>query len=104
MDKLHIVVVSDSRGRLLTQLLNNYCDEKRLFRVIVKSGAGLLRLWNAAELEMKHSRVDILFLLGVVCDITDVRIGKRCLMKTELSIPSMVGRLLTIYQSLEHAI
>lgn len=80
MEKVNILVMADSRGRLLDQYLTNYSDDTRKFRVVVKSGAGLERLWESAVLEMKENKVDILFILGGVCDITDLRYdppGKR---------------------------
>lgn len=73
MDKVKIVVITDSRGRFLDQFLTLHSHDMRKFHVVVKRGAGLERLWEAAEWELKKNKVDILFILGGVCDITDQR-------------------------------
>lgn len=55
-------------------------DETTQFKVIVKRGAGLDRLWSETEKELRINRPDIVFIYGGVCDLTDLHYdthGKR---------------------------
>lgn len=69
--KKSVVVISDSRGARLGQEFRSLRSPHMHFRVIVKSGAGLARLWEAAEYEILFNQPDIIFLYGAVCDLTD---------------------------------
>lgn len=65
------VIISDSRGARLGQELRALRSTHIHFRVIVKSGAKLIQLWEHAEYEILFNQPDIIFLYGGVCDLTD---------------------------------
>lgn len=69
-----VLIITDSRGAWLPRELRNYLREQRFdeieFRVIYKKGAGLAKIWEIAEFALLTRRIDLLMLLGGICDIT----------------------------------
>lgn len=63
--------MADSRGKTLEIELLKMNDESTHFTTIVKPGAGLDRLWLAAEKELDKRRYQVVFIYGGVCDLTD---------------------------------
>lgn len=69
--KSQVVIISDSRGARLGQELRSMFNPDVHYRVIVKSGAKLEKLWEIAESEIIYNMPNFIFLLGSVCNITD---------------------------------
>lgn len=73
--KKRILIITDSRGAWLPREIRNYTRERDLgksfdFRVIYRKGAGLAKIWEIAEHALFTRKIDLLFLLGGICDIT----------------------------------
>lgn len=66
-----IVIIADSRGARLAQELRSIHNNNVHYRVLVKSGARLIQLWELAENEILFNRPDLIFILGSICDLTD---------------------------------
>lgn len=67
-----VCVVSDSRGAKLQAHLNLIHDDRREFKVIVKRGADLTKLWSLAEKELVSPETAMVFIYGGVCNLTDI--------------------------------
>lgn len=48
-----------------------YNDDKIIFSVKYRKGAGLVELWELTEFELLQGQTDIIFILGSICDLTD---------------------------------
>lgn len=73
-EKKRVLIITDSRGAWLSRELRNYTRdvsmEKYDFRVIYRKGAGLAVLWEIAEYALLTRKIDVLMILGGICDIT----------------------------------
>lgn len=69
--KRQIVIISDSRGARLGHELRSLFNPDIHYRVIVKSGAKLEKLWELAEAEILYNMPSFLFILGSICNLTD---------------------------------
>lgn len=79
--KLQVVIMADSRGAWLSRELRNYLRLHRItdvhYHVVYRKGAGLATLWELAEFVLLSRKVDILMILGGICDITSLSIDSR---------------------------
>lgn len=71
LQKKFVLIVMDSRGSWLHRELNKYQLPHLRFKVVYRKGAGLRSLWEIAEWYLLTRKVDLIILLGGVCDITD---------------------------------
>lgn len=69
--KKYILIVTDSRGSWLNREIQRYQTHLLKFKVIYRRGAGLAVLWEIIEWNLLSRRVDYVFILGGVCDLTD---------------------------------
>lgn len=69
-----VLIITDSRGAWLPREFRNYVRDHQIenadFRVIYRKGAGLALLWEIAEFALLTRKIDILLILGGICDIT----------------------------------
>lgn len=65
-------LVSDSRGKLMENSFNSITDFPVQFSVYYRNGAKLEHLWETIEQILLFEHVDIIYILGGVCNITDV--------------------------------
>lgn len=70
--KYRIIVVADSRGRLLKGELQRLNDSSIYFNTRVRKGGKLIDLWEIVEEELAKGQADLLIIYGGVCNITDV--------------------------------
>lgn len=70
VNKKFVLIITDSRGSWLHYRLRQYQNRTIKFRVIYKRGAGLKMLWEIAEWAILTRPVDLIILLGGVCDMT----------------------------------
>lgn len=76
--KKFVLVIIDSRGSWLHNQLRQFQSRSMSFKVIFKKGAGLKRLWEVAEWYLLSRHVDLILVMGGVCDMTDkINIGNR---------------------------
>lgn len=64
-------LVSDSRGKLMEGNFNAITDFPVQFCVYHRSGAKLENLWETIEQILLFEHVDIVYILGGICNITD---------------------------------
>lgn len=69
--KLQVRVYADSRGRLLKSELYRLNDGTIHFHTRYRKGAQLVNLWEMAELDLLSGQIDLVILLGGICNITD---------------------------------
>lgn len=73
-EKKRVLIIMDSRGAWLSRELRNYTRDSQIdkieFRVIYRKGAGLATLWEVAEFALLTRKIDLLLILGGICDIT----------------------------------
>lgn len=78
MRKNFVLIITDLRGSWLRSRLRQYQDHLIKFKVMYRRGAGLKTLWEIAEWAILTRPVDLIILLGGVCDITSkIHIGER---------------------------
>lgn len=69
-----VLIITDSRGAWLSREVRNYTRESQIedfdFRVIYRKGAGLAKIWEIAEHALLTRKIDLLLILGGICDIT----------------------------------
>lgn len=73
--KKYTLIVTDSRGAWLNREIQRFKSHIMSFKVMYRRGAGLAELWEVIEWNLLFRRVDYVFILGGVCDLTD-----RCLL------------------------
>lgn len=69
--KKYVLVITDSRGAWLHRQLRIHQRPYLKFNVIYKRGAGLCKLWEVAERAIFTRKVDLILIMGGVCDMTD---------------------------------
>lgn len=69
--KQYVLIVCDSRGAWLHRELNRYQSYLLKFSVIYRKGASLEELWEIIEWNLLTKRIDYVFILGGICNITD---------------------------------
>lgn len=67
-----ILLIADSRGRRLENQLKRINNDQVHYLTMVKSGAGLMKLWSTAKMELSRRKIDVLFIYGGICDITNL--------------------------------
>lgn len=69
-----VLIITDSRGAWLTREVRNFTRDHHFddidFRIIYRKGAGLAKIWEIAEFALLTRKIDLLMLLGGICDIT----------------------------------
>lgn len=79
-DKFIVRVYADSRGSWLAHELRKFnCDEIN-YSVHYRKGATLIDIWTMIEADLFSSKIDFIFILAGVCDMTDfsyTRTGRR---------------------------
>lgn len=65
------MIITDSRGSWLHKELRRHQQRSLKFNVIYRRGAGLRELWEIAEHAILTREVDLILMLGGVCDMTD---------------------------------
>lgn len=66
----YITIITDSRGSWLQQAINRLVDYRFSVKVIYRRGGGLRDLWEIAEWTLISRKIDLLIILGGVCDMT----------------------------------
>ena len=67
--RLHLIV-TDSRGKGLGDLIKERNKTGELFDVLVRDGAALLELVDVASQHLQKSPFDVVYIAGGACDIT----------------------------------
>lgn len=67
-----VLVAADSRGSRLDSHLKEFNSSEISFIVHSKKGAGLLDIWNTVEPMIKEYSVNLVFIMGGICDVTDL--------------------------------
>lgn len=70
-ERKYVLVITDSRGSWLHRELRPHQRPYLKFNVIYKRGAGLSKLWEIAERAIFTRKVDLILIMGGVCDMTD---------------------------------
>lgn len=66
-----VLIITDSRGSWLHSKLYHYQDNRIKYQVIYRKGAGLRKLWETVEWAILTRPVDLIILMGGVCDMTE---------------------------------
>lgn len=70
--KLQVLIVADSRGAWLSRELGNSLHYNQIngvnYHVMYKKDAGLATQWELAEYALFTRKVDILMILGGICE------------------------------------
>lgn len=69
--KKHVLIIMDSRGSWLHRELRRHQKPSVKFNVIYRKGAGLTKLWEITEWALLTRKVDLILIMGGVCDLTD---------------------------------
>lgn len=68
----YITIITDSRGAWLQQEINRLVDYRYSIKVIYRKGGKLRDLWEIAEWTLVTRKIDMMIILGGVCDMAEI--------------------------------